>query len=124
MPFYLAQTVLGGSRCSRRCTGLCHCRAITILFTRRACFKARAKHLATQGRNSFTELSLPEAIMRFKQGFGRLIRSSQDKGAFIVLDRRITSKSYGKEFIKALPPIDVKKLQLPELLKELNHWQK
>ncbi|MCE4043267.1 ATP-dependent DNA helicase DinG [Lysinibacillus fusiformis] len=87
-------------------------------------FKARAKHLTAQGRNSFTELSLPEAIMRFKQGFGRLIRSSQDKGAFIVLDRRITSKSYGKEFIKALPPIDVKKLQLPELLKELNHWQK
>lgn len=87
-------------------------------------FKARAKHLTAQGRNSFTELSLPEAIMRFKQGFGRLIRSSQDKGAFIVLDRRITSKSYGKEFIKALPPIDVRKVQLPELLKELNHWQK
>ncbi|MEK5231522.1 ATP-dependent DNA helicase DinG [Lysinibacillus sp. FSL K6-0232] len=86
-------------------------------------FKARAKYLTAQGRNSFTELSLPEAIMRFKQGFGRLIRSSQDKGAFIVLDRRITTKSYGKEFIKALPPIDVRKLQLPELLKELNHWQ-
>ena len=87
-------------------------------------FKARAKHLAEQGRNSFSELSLPEAIMRFKQGFGRLIRSSQDKGAFIVLDRRITTKSYGKEFIKALPPIDVKKVQLPELLKELSNWQK
>lgn len=87
-------------------------------------FKARAKHITAQGRNSFNELSLPEAIMRFKQGFGRLIRSSQDKGAFIVLDRRISTKSYGKEFIKALPPIDVKKLQLPELLKELNNWQK
>lgn len=87
-------------------------------------FKARAKHLTALGGNSFTELSLPEAIMRFKQGFGRLIRSSQDKGAFIVLDRRITSKSYGKEFIKALPPIDVRKVQLPELLKELNRWQK
>lgn len=87
-------------------------------------FKARAKHLTLQGRNSFTELSLPEAIMRFKQGFGRLIRSSQDKGAFIVLDRRISTKSYGKEFIHALPPIDVKKLQLPELLKELSNWQK
>ncbi|WP_409368850.1 ATP-dependent DNA helicase DinG [Lysinibacillus sp. 38-6] len=87
-------------------------------------FKARAKHLTMQGRNSFTELSLPEAIMRFKQGFGRLIRSSQDKGAFIVLDRRISTKSYGKEFIHALPPIDVKKLQLPELLKELSNWQK
>ncbi|MET4560081.1 ATP-dependent DNA helicase DinG [Lysinibacillus parviboronicapiens] len=87
-------------------------------------FKARAKHLVAQGHNSFNELSLPEAIMRFKQGFGRLIRSSQDKGAFIVLDRRISTKSYGKEFIKALPPIDVKKLQLPELLKELSNWQK
>ncbi|MFJ7406631.1 MULTISPECIES: ATP-dependent DNA helicase DinG [unclassified Lysinibacillus] len=87
-------------------------------------FKARAKHLTMQGRNSFTELSLPEAIMRFKQGFGRLIRSSQDKGAFIVLDRRISTKSYGKEFIHALPPIDVRKLQLPELLKELSNWQK
>ncbi|WP_337983531.1 ATP-dependent DNA helicase DinG [Lysinibacillus sp. C5.1] len=87
-------------------------------------FKARAKHLTLQGHNSFTELSLPEAIMRFKQGFGRLIRSSQDKGAFIVLDRRISTKSYGKEFIHALPPIDVKKLQLPELLKELSNWQK
>lgn len=86
-------------------------------------FKARAKHLKEQGCNSFNELSLPEAIMRFKQGFGRLIRSSQDKGAFIVLDRRITTKSYGKEFIKALPPIDVKKLQLPELLKELSNWE-
>ncbi len=87
-------------------------------------FKARAKHLTLQGHNSFTELSLPEAIMRFKQGFGSLIRSSQDKGAFIVLDRRISTKSYGKEFIHALPPIDVKKLQLPELLKELSNWQK
>ncbi len=87
-------------------------------------FKARAKHITLQGRNSFTELSLPEAIMRFKQGFGRLIRSSQDKGAFIVLDRRISTKSYGKEFIHALPPINVRKLQLPELLKELSNWQK
>ncbi len=48
-------------------------------------FKARANYLQAQGKNSFTELSLPEAILRFKQGFGRLIRSSQDKGVFIVL---------------------------------------
>ncbi|GLC87037.1 ATP-dependent DNA helicase DinG [Lysinibacillus piscis] len=87
-------------------------------------FKARAKYVTAQGRNSFSELSLPEAIMRFQQGFGRLIRSSQDKGAFIILDRRITTKSYGKEFLKALPQIDIKKVQLPELLKELNAWKK
>lgn len=84
-------------------------------------FKARAKQLTAQGVNSFNELSLPEAILRFKQGFGRLIRSSQDKGAFIILDRRIESKSYGKEFLKALPPISVQKLSLSHMVLALEN---
>lgn len=85
-------------------------------------FKARAGYLQAQGRNSFAELSLPEAILRFKQGFGRLIRSSQDKGVFIVLDRRIETKSYGLEFIRALPPISVQKLSLATMVLELEDW--
>ena len=85
-------------------------------------FKARANYLQAQGKNSFAELSLPEAILRFKQGFGRLIRSSQDKGVFIVLDRRIETKSYGLEFIRALPPISVQKLPLTTMVLELEHW--
>ncbi len=85
-------------------------------------FRARAGYLQAQGKNSFAELSLPEAILRFKQGFGRLIRSSQDKGVFIVLDRRIETKSYGLEFIRALPPISVQKLSLATMVLELEDW--
>lgn len=84
-------------------------------------FKARAESLELEGCNSFTDLSLPEAIIRFKQGFGRLIRSSHDKGAFIILDRRIESKSYGVEFIRALPPISLQKLPLSHMVLELEN---
>lgn len=85
-------------------------------------FKTQADRLTKQGINSFTALSLPEAILRFRQGFGRLIRSSMDRGVFIVLDRRIESKSYGKEFIRALPDIPVKKVSLEDMVLDLEHW--
>lgn len=85
-------------------------------------FKARAEALQQQGKNSFNELSLPEALIRFKQGFGRLIRSSQDRGAFIVLDRRIDTKSYGKAFIRALPNISVHKVTLSNMVLQLESW--
>lgn len=85
-------------------------------------FKAKAALLKAKGQNAFTDLSLPEAILRFKQGFGRLIRSSKDRGALIVLDRRIETKSYGKEFIKALPDIKIEKLPLQHMVKDLQHW--
>ncbi|CAM5182090.1 3'-5' exonuclease DinG OS=Ureibacillus acetophenoni OX=614649 GN=dinG PE=3 SV=1 [Ureibacillus acetophenoni] len=85
-------------------------------------FKAKSIALQQQGKNAFTELSLPDAIIRFKQGFGRLIRTSSDKGAFIILDRRIETKSYGKEFIQALPPISIEKLPLQDMVLELEHW--
>ena len=49
------------------------------------------------------ELSLPEAVIKFRQGFGRLVRRSTDKGAVVVLDRRIMEKRYGKIFLDSLP---------------------
>lgn len=85
-------------------------------------FKAKSYVLQNQGINAFEKLSLPEAILRFKQGFGRLIRSSTDRGAFIVLDRRIEKKSYGAEFIAALPNISVQKLPLGDMVLQLEHW--
>ncbi|MCM3389041.1 ATP-dependent DNA helicase DinG [Ureibacillus chungkukjangi] len=85
-------------------------------------FKAKSAAIQQQGKNAFTELSLPEAILRFKQGFGRLIRSSQDKGVFVVLDRRIETKSYGVEFLRALPQISVTKLPLQHMVLEIEHW--
>lgn len=85
-------------------------------------FKAKADKMQQQGLNAFYKLSLPEAILRFKQGFGRLIRSSQDKGAFIVLDRRIETKSYGPDFLRALPNVEVRHVSLSELVFDLEDW--
>jgi DNA polymerase-3 subunit epsilon/ATP-dependent DNA helicase DinG len=52
----------------------------------------------------FSEYSLPEAILRFRQGFGRLIRNQSDRGVVVVLDRRILTKAYGRAFLESLPP--------------------
>ncbi|MDN8674723.1 helicase C-terminal domain-containing protein, partial [Staphylococcus aureus] len=68
-------------------------------------FKAKAAKLTASGVNPFTEHALPEAVMRLRQGFGRLIRSSTDKGFFIILDRRIETKSYGQRFLASLPDV-------------------
>lgn len=64
---------------------------------------ARAEAIERRGGNSFMDLSLPEAVIRFKQGFGRLIRHSDDRGAVVVLDARILKKRYGALFIDSLP---------------------
>lgn len=72
-------------------------------------FKAKAAKLTAVGVNPFSEFALPEAVMRLRQGFGRLIRSSADKGFFIILDRRIETKSYGQRFLASLPDVPVKK---------------
>lgn len=53
--------------------------------------------------DSFNDYQLPHAIMKFKQGFGRLIRSSEDKGSIVILDSRIVQKSYGQKFLSSLP---------------------
>ncbi|GHV69960.1 ATP-dependent DNA helicase DinG [Spirochaetia bacterium] len=66
-------------------------------------FEARCEALEKQGGRAFMELSLPEAVMKFKQGFGRLMRRSSDHGVVAVLDGRILRKRYGEFFIRSLP---------------------
>jgi ATP-dependent DNA helicase DinG len=66
-------------------------------------FEARRENLEKQGRNPFMELSLPEAVMKFKQGFGRLMRRSSDRGVVAVLDGRLLRKRYGEIFLRSLP---------------------
>ena len=63
-------------------------------------FAARAEQL----RDSFSQLSLPQAALRLKQGFGRLIRTSTDRGAVVILDHRILGRDYGRAFLEVLPP--------------------
>lgn len=67
--------------------------------------EARARAVEAAGGSAFRELSLPEAVLRFKQGIGRLIRTRTDTGILVVLDPRIAGKSYGKAFLDALPPM-------------------
>jgi len=74
--------------------------------------EAKNEFLESQGKNPFVELSLPEAIIKFKQGFGRLIRTKKDKGIVCILDTRIISKIYGKKFLKAIPNCHIKYDQL------------
>jgi ATP-dependent DNA helicase DinG len=69
--------------------------------------KAIHRYIEDRGDDAFREYSLPRAIFMLKQGFGRLIRSKEDTGVVMILDKRITTKSYGREFIAALPEINI-----------------
>ena len=65
--------------------------------------EARIEAIEARGGNSFGEFSLPEAILKFRQGVGRLIRTKTDTGIVVVLDNRILTKQYGQAFLDALP---------------------
>ncbi len=69
--------------------------------------KARIEEIDQAGGSSFNEFMLPLAIITFRQGFGRLMRQEKDWGVVVVCDERIVQKSYGRRFIKSLPPLTV-----------------
>jgi len=77
--------------------------------------KARMDRITEQGGDAFKQYSLPEAVLKFRQGVGRLIRSATDTGIVVILDPRIHTKWYGKYFLKALPNAPVHWDDLPEL---------
>jgi ATP-dependent DNA helicase DinG len=70
-------------------------------------FQAMSEMVEKEGKDPFTEYSLPLASLRFKQGFGRLIRSQYDRGCVVCLDKRVIVKPYGKVFLKGLPDCPV-----------------
>jgi Rad3-related DNA helicase len=65
--------------------------------------QAQVEQMEEAGRNSFMEFLVPEAVIKFRQGFGRLIRSGEDYGAVVVLDHRVISTRYGQLFLDSLP---------------------
>jgi DNA polymerase-3 subunit epsilon/ATP-dependent DNA helicase DinG len=70
----------------------------------------------------FYEYSIPEAILTFRQGFGRLIRSHEDRGVVVIMDKRVLTKQYGKMFIDSLPPCTVQVGKLQDLPKAASNW--
>lgn len=71
--------------------------------------EARIEAIEARGGNAFSEFSLPEAILKFRQGVGRLIRTKTDSGIIVVLDNRVLTKRYGQAFLEAIPkcPLEV-----------------
>jgi ATP-dependent DNA helicase DinG len=85
-------------------------------------YQARLEAVEKRGGNSFRELSLPEAVMKFRQGFGRLMRRKTDRGAVVVLDSRIISKNYGSVFIRSLPETIVSRKRFASVLEDLENF--
>jgi ATP-dependent DNA helicase DinG len=65
--------------------------------------EARLEAIRQRGGNPFVEYQVPEAVIKLKQGFGRLIRSKADRGIVVILDPRVLSKPYGRTFLSSLP---------------------
>ena len=71
--------------------------------------EARLEQIEARGGDPFSEYSLPEAILKLRQGVGRLIRTATDEGIIVILDNRVVTKAYGRAFLRALPecPVEV-----------------
>ncbi len=70
----------------------------------------------------FAEYSVPETILRFRQGFGRLIRSTTDRGVVVMMDKRVLTKRYGQKFLNSLPPCQMIRAPLSELPHTAASW--
>jgi ATP-dependent DNA helicase DinG len=72
--------------------------------------EAKCEHIRDAGGNPFNELTLPDALIKFRQGIGRLIRSKTDRGLVTILDARVLAKTYGREFLGSLPVTNYERL--------------
>jgi ATP-dependent DNA helicase DinG len=68
------------------------------------------------------QYSIPEAILMFRQGFGRLIRTNSDRGVVAVFDRRIISKQYGQSFLDSLPEVTIRRGSVANLPRIAEEW--
>ncbi|MFC1517694.1 helicase C-terminal domain-containing protein [Candidatus Margulisiibacteriota bacterium] len=83
---------------------------------------ARLELYDKKNNNGFFAYSVPQAIMKFRQGLGRLIRTKEDKGVVILLDNRVLKKNYGKIFLRSIPGNDPEVLSPEKILKQTKKW--
>ena len=84
--------------------------------------KAHCRRLEDEGLSSFANYQMPQAILKFRQGFGRLIRTQRDRGMVLVLDSRLYHKSYGNDFMNALPACRRRAGRLAGLVQDAIQW--
>lgn len=85
--------------------------------------KARSEYMEKEGKNPFFHYQLPQAIIKFKQGFGRLIRNRKDRGVILTLDRRIMEKKYGMTFLLSLPKVKIIKGSFAGIVEYIKRWK-
>ncbi|WP_167577451.1 ATP-dependent DNA helicase DinG [Ammoniphilus sp. YIM 78166] len=84
--------------------------------------EARSEYIKSNRGNPFMDMSVPQAVIRFKQGFGRLVRTQKDKGVVIVFDKRIVESRYGQYFVKSLPETPLHYRPFNQLLPMVEEW--
>ena len=85
--------------------------------------ESRTEFITQNGGNPFMDFTLPEAVIKFRQGVGRLIRSTSDRGVITILDSRIVSKRYGQLFLRSLPPCPVEIISSSGDVKEFERYE-
>lgn len=85
-------------------------------------FAARSEACEKRGGNPFMEISVPDAVIKFRQGFGRLVRRNDDKGSVVVLDRRLVEKRYGSIFMQSIPMTERIYCPLNKILERVTHF--
>ncbi|WP_336771886.1 ATP-dependent DNA helicase DinG [Paenibacillus sp. MMO-58] len=84
--------------------------------------EAKSELLQKQKQNPFMKLSIPQAVIRFKQGFGRLVRTAKDKGIVIIYDTRVIDTYYGKHFLYSLPGPKIETMHIDQMVPRMREW--
>ncbi len=84
--------------------------------------EAYAQALTAEGKNPFFDYAVPQAVVKFKQGFGRLMRQKSDRGCVLCLDKRLVTKTYGKIFLKSLPPCQTLFLKTDKVMEAMHDF--
>ncbi|UUZ94465.1 hypothetical protein LJK87_07890 [Paenibacillus sp. P25] len=84
--------------------------------------EAKTENLKKRNLNPFMKLSVPQAVIRFKQGFGRLVRTASDKGIVIIYDTRVIDTTYGKYFLYSAPGPKIEHMSTNQLVPRIKQW--